>query len=101
MHDETFLVLKGTSTFYMRNEKIIANVGDYVVVPPHAPHTFGNESDDEETVIYNSFTPAFYVNYFRLIAKMVKESGAFTSELNKRAMASYATIPTIPGQFAS
>jgi oxalate decarboxylase/phosphoglucose isomerase-like protein (cupin superfamily) len=96
MHDETFLVIKGTGTFYTRSEKVVAAVGDYVIVPPHAPHTFGNESPDEELIIYNTFTPAYYVNYFRLMARMIKESGAagITPEIGKQAMAQYATIQT-------
>lgn len=95
MHDETFLVVKGTGTFYSDGEKITANTGDYVVVPPHSPHTFGNESPDEELVLYNSFTPAFYVNYFRLMAKMASETedGKMTPAIGLHAMAQYATIP--------
>ena len=96
MHDETFLVIKGTATFTSRQDKITANVGDYVVVPPHSPHTFANESPDEELVMYNSFTPAYYVNYFRLMAQMVKQSedGKLTPSMNKQAMLQYATLQT-------
>ena len=96
MHDETFLVIKGTGTFYSRSDRVDAAVGDYVIVPPHAPHTFGNKSRDEELIIYNTFTPAYYVNYFRLMAKMVKEQGAegITPEIGREAMAQYATIQT-------
>lgn len=93
MHDETFLVLKGTATFYTRDKKVTAKFGDYIVVPPHSPHTFGNETD-EEVIIFNTFTPAFYVNYFRLMAKMAKEEGGLTPERAKQAMAAYATMPT-------
>lgn len=93
MHDETFLVLKGTATFYTRDKKVTAKFGDYIVVPPHSPHTFGNETD-EEVIIYNTFTPAFYVNYFRLMAKMAKEEGGLTPEKAKQAMSAYATLQT-------
>lgn len=103
MHDETFLILKGTGTFYTRDQKLTAKFGDYVVVPTHSPHTFGNESADEELVIYNTFTPAFYVNYFRLMAKMIKERGTqgLTPEISQQAMAAYATIQTKPEHFST
>ncbi|RDW59262.1 hypothetical protein BP5796_12186 [Coleophoma crateriformis] len=96
MHDETFLIIKGTGTFTSRTEKIIANVGDYVIVPPHSPHTFANDSPDEELIMYNSFTPAYYVNYFRLMAEMVKNSsdGKLTPSMAKEAMLHYATLQT-------
>jgi oxalate decarboxylase/phosphoglucose isomerase-like protein (cupin superfamily) len=95
MHDETFLVIRGTATFTSRDSKITANVGDYVVVPTCSPHTFGNESD-EELVLYSTFTPAFYIDYFRLMAKMAAqtEDGKLTPELAKQAMERYATLQT-------
>lgn len=62
MHDETFLVTKGTVRFHVPEApglepKIIdAKEGDYVVVPTRAPHTFSNETD-EEARFFNTFTP--------------------------------------------
>jgi oxalate decarboxylase/phosphoglucose isomerase-like protein (cupin superfamily) len=62
MHDETFLVTKGTVTFHvpaaegLEAATIHAKTGDYVVVPTRAPHTFSNESD-EEARFFNTFTP--------------------------------------------
>jgi len=95
MHDETFLVIKGTATFTSRTDKIVAKEGDYVVVPPYSPHTFGNESD-EECVLYNTFTPAWYINYFRLMQKMVErtEDRKLTPAIAKEAMLHYATVQT-------
>ncbi|KUI53471.1 hypothetical protein VP1G_00895 [Cytospora mali] len=95
MHDETFLVMRGTATFTSRDSKITATAGDYVVVPTCSPHTFSNESD-EELVLYNTFTPAFYIDYFRLMAKMAAqtEDGKLTPELAKQAMERYATLQT-------
>lgn len=41
MHDETFLVTQGTLRFHGKDGAIIdAHTGDYVTVPPRAPHTF-------------------------------------------------------------
>lgn len=92
MHDETFLVEKGTATFTSRDEKVVAREGDYLVVPPCAPHTFANETD-EEVVIYNTFSPAFYVDYFRVMAAMAaKNGGKLSKEAWKEAMERYATL---------
>ena len=96
MHDETFLVTKGavhfkTSGLKESQSDIEAKAGDYVVVPVRAPHTFANPYD-EEARIFNTFTPAFYVNYFKLLSDLAKD-GALTPEIMRHAMASYATIP--------
>lgn len=94
MHDETFLVEKGTCTFTSREAKVIASVGDYVVVPTCAPHTFGNEHD-EELVMYGTLSPAFYIDYFRVSAAMAAaEGGKLTPQMAKEAMERYATIQT-------
>lgn len=51
MHDETFLVTKGVVRFHMHGSDgqsmTDAKVGDYVVVPVRAPHTFSNPFDEE------------------------------------------------------
>lgn len=93
MHDETFLVEKGTATFTSREEKIVANQGDYIIVPTCSPHTFSNDTD-EELVLYNTFSPAFYIDYFRVMAAMTKkaEGGKLTKELWKESMERYATL---------
>ncbi|KAJ4388233.1 hypothetical protein N0V93_008840 [Gnomoniopsis smithogilvyi] len=95
MHDETFLVEKGTATFTSRDAKITAHQGDYVVVPTCSPHTFGNDTD-EELVMYNTFTPAFYIDYFRVMAAMAAETkdGKLTPQIARAAMERYATLQT-------
>lgn len=96
MHDETFLVTKGTVRFHTTGLKepqdIDAKVGDYVTVPIRAPHTFSNPFE-EEARFFNTLTPAFYVNYFILMATMAEKEGRFTPEINKAAMSAFATIP--------
>jgi len=97
MHDETFLVTKGTVRFHTTGLKepqpdVDAKTGDYVTVPVRAPHTFSNPFD-EEARFFSTVTPAFYVSYFKLMAKMVEEHGKFTPEINKAAMSAFATIP--------
>lgn len=93
MHDETFLVEKGTVTFTSRDRRVVARAGDYLVAPPCAPHTFANETD-EEAVMYSTLSPAFYVDYLRLLATMADEDagGKLTKAMWKEAMGRYATL---------
>ncbi|KAJ5232071.1 hypothetical protein N7468_005027 [Penicillium chermesinum] len=92
MHDETFLVTKGTVRFHIPGKPDVdASAGDYVVVPTRSPHTFSN-STDEEARFFNTFTPAFYINYFKILGEFAKEGG-LTPEVNKKAMAYFATLP--------
>ena len=96
MHDETFLVTKGTVRFFTTGlkeaqEPIDAKAGDYVTVPTRAPHTFGNPFD-EEARFFNTFTPAHYVNYFKMLNELAKK-GPITPPVILQAMASYATLP--------
>ena len=95
MHDETFLVTKGTVRFHGAGVKdfegkevvahggddgdgkddvyVDAKEGDYVVIGLKAPHTFSNPTG-EEAVFVNTLTPAFYVNYFKMMATMMQVS---------------------------
>lgn len=91
-HDETFLVLEGTVRFHAKDGKHIdARVGDYVVVPPRAPHTFSNPTG-EQAKFFNTFTPAFYVQYFKLMESWAKAGEKLDAEKVKKAMAYFATI---------
>ncbi|KAM4065035.1 cupin domain-containing protein [Hirsutella rhossiliensis] len=92
MHDETFLVLQGTLRFHgLRGETVDAKQGDYIVVPPRCAHTFSNPFD-EEAKFFNTYTPAFYINYFKLLATMAEQGKPMDPESNRRAMAYFATI---------
>jgi len=72
MHDETFLVTQGKMQFHgLHGETIVAKLGDYVTVPTRSPHTFSNPYDDEAK-FFNTYTPAFYINYFKLLATLGK-----------------------------
>jgi mannose-6-phosphate isomerase-like protein (cupin superfamily) len=91
-HDETFLVTQGTVRFHAKNGKHIdAKAGDYVTVPTRSPHTFSNPFD-EEAKFFNTFTPAHYINYFKLLHTMSQEGVPMNPEANKKAMAYFATI---------
>ena len=103
MHDETFLVTKGVVRFHYPTSTtttdIDAHTGDYVTVPVRSPHTFSNPFD-EEARFFNTFTPAYYVNYFKLLSQLVQEEGkgVLTPEVNKKAMSVYATFPVDGGR---
>ncbi|KAJ4373159.1 hypothetical protein N0V83_003450 [Neocucurbitaria cava] len=93
MHDETFLVTAGTvrcprpdSTHHD------ASAGDYVVVPIRAPHTFSNPTDSESK-FFNTFTPAFYIDYFKILAQISSSDEKMSKEKNLEVMSRFATMP--------
>ncbi len=92
MHDETFLVTSGTLRFTLGETHRDAGVGDYVVVPVGAPHTFANVSD-APVEFFSTFTPAYYVNYFREMARLSAQ-GEASPEAALAVMLRYATVPT-------
>jgi oxalate decarboxylase/phosphoglucose isomerase-like protein (cupin superfamily) len=93
MHDETFLVTAGTVRFHIPGKPDVdAKAGDYVVVPTRSPHTFSNPTD-QEAKFFNTFTPAFYINYFKLLSELAEAGQPMTKEVNQKAMTYYATIP--------
>ncbi|RQM08537.1 hypothetical protein DH86_00000256 [Scytalidium sp. 3C] len=98
MHDEQFLVTKGTIRFHvpeapgLEAKDIDAKEGDFVVVPTRAPHTFSNPTGEEARFI-NTFTPAFYIHYFKLLAQLTARGEKMDPEANMQAMSYYATIP--------
>ncbi len=91
MHDETFLVTAGVLRFLLGDTYLDAKIGDYVVVPTGAVHTFANVSD-APVAFFSTFTPAYYVDYFRELARLSAE-GRFTPEANLEVMLRYATVP--------
>ncbi|KAI1084905.1 RmlC-like cupin domain-containing protein [Whalleya microplaca] len=93
MHDETFLVTEGTIRFHAPDgTHIDAKAGDYVVVPTRAPHTFSNPTD-VEAKFFNTFTPAYYVHYFKLVEAMGSEGRGVGKEEVLEAMSRFATVP--------
>ncbi|OCK84256.1 hypothetical protein K432DRAFT_414121 [Lepidopterella palustris CBS 459.81] len=96
MHDETFLVTQGTIRFHAPNHTHVdATLGDYVTVPIRAPHTFSNPFD-VEAKFFNTYTPAFYINYFKMLAQMSEEGEMMSKEKNLEAMSHFATMPAMP-----
>jgi oxalate decarboxylase/phosphoglucose isomerase-like protein (cupin superfamily) len=99
MHDEVFLTTEGTVRFHLPSaepgepEKLVdAKLGDLVTVPIRAPHTFSNPFE-EQAKFLNTYTPAFYINYFKMLGELIAEGELMTPEKNRQAMASFATIP--------
>jgi mannose-6-phosphate isomerase-like protein (cupin superfamily) len=60
-HDEGFYVVSGTAQFTVGEQTYEAVQGTLVMVPPGAPHTFANTSD-QPAVLLNTFTPDLYVH---------------------------------------
>jgi quercetin dioxygenase-like cupin family protein len=91
MHDETFLVISGKLRFSAGKDSWDVNAGEYVVVPIGASHKFTNPFD-EPAVFFNSFTPAYYVDYLREISRL-ETAGQINKEDILKIMARYATEP--------
>ena len=92
MHDETFLVTEGTIRFTVDDIDYDAEAGDLVVVPTGAAHTFSNPFDQPAT-FFNTFTPAYYVNYFRDLGKAATNGRQPTEDDIVTARNHYATEP--------
>ena|SRR6187402_105984 len=119
MHDETFLITSGRLRFTIiptstlpssspsiststsptnhssQTQNIDTQTGDYVVVPPKSIHTFSNPFD-EPASFFNTFTPAYYVDYLRMLAGAIAEAQKggkkLTEEEQRAVMAQFATF---------
>ena len=69
-----------------------APAGTLVMIPPGAPHTFANPTDDT-TVVLNTFTPDLYVQYFRDLRDMIASGQVLDADAVIDVMARYATEP--------
>jgi oxalate decarboxylase/phosphoglucose isomerase-like protein (cupin superfamily) len=63
-----------------------------VMIPPGAPHTFANASDGP-VVLLNTFTPDFYVQYFRDLRDLAASGQPPGPQAIGQLMARYATEP--------
>jgi quercetin dioxygenase-like cupin family protein len=91
-HDEGFYVVSGVATFTVGTTSHEAPPGTFVMIPPGAPHTFANNTD-EQVVLLNTFTPDLYVQYFRDLHDMIEAGEPLTPERSVAVMARYATTP--------
>ena len=91
-HDEGFYVVSGTARFTIGAASYDAPAGTLAMIPPGAPHTFANPSD-EPLVLLNTFTPDLYVQYFRDLRDMIAAGQPLTPDRSAAAMSRYATVP--------
>ena len=91
-HDEGFYVVSGTARFTVGETVHDAPAGTLVMIPPGAPHTFANPTDDT-TVVLNTFTPDLYVQYFRDLRDMIANGQVLDDGAVIDVMARYATEP--------
>ncbi|GAA1747639.1 cupin domain-containing protein [Nonomuraea bangladeshensis] len=95
-HDEGFYVISGAVRSTVGDEDHDATAGTLVMVPPGAPHTFANVTD-EPAVMLSTFTPDLYLQYFRDLKDMIAGGRAMTPQANIETMRRYATEPATPG----
>jgi len=91
-HDEGFYVVSGTARFTVGASTHDAPAGTLVMVPPGAPHTFANVSD-EPAVLLNTFTPHHYIRYFADLRDLIAAGDRPTPESTAALMSRYATTP--------
>jgi len=91
-HDEGFYVIAGTVRFTVGQRTYDATAGTLVMIPPGAPHTFANPSD-QPAVMLSTFTPDLYVQYFRDLRDMIAGGQELTPQASIRTMSRYATEP--------
>ncbi|WP_031466562.1 cupin domain-containing protein [Sciscionella sediminilitoris] len=91
-HDEGFYVLSGTIRFTVGTEEHDVTAGTLVMVPPGAPHTFANISDQPATML-TTFSPDRYVQYFRDLRDMSADGQTLSPQAHISVMRRYATEP--------
>lgn len=92
MHDEGFYISKGTVRFHTSNGHVDASAGDFVMVPIKAIHSFSNPFE-EPAEFLNTLTPAYYVDYLRMVAASMKSGLKMGEEGQREIMAQFATFP--------
>jgi quercetin dioxygenase-like cupin family protein len=91
-HDEGFYVISGTVRFTVGQKPYDATAGTLVMIPPGAPHTFANLTD-QPAVMLSTFTPDLYVQYFRDLQDMITGGQELTPQASIQTMSRYATEP--------
>lgn len=92
-HDEGFYIISGTARFTSGNDVQDAPAGSLIMIPPGVPHTFANPGV-EPMMLLTTFSPAFYVQYFRDIDAMIAQGRPMTHDSLAELMARYATEPS-------
>lgn len=91
-HDEGFYVVSGSLRFLTGERAIDAAAGSFILVPPGVPHGFANVTG-EPAVMLDTFTPGFYLNFFRDIAALRQHGEEVTAATAAEVMSRYATLP--------
>ncbi|WP_079036458.1 cupin domain-containing protein [Streptomyces silaceus] len=91
-HDEGFYIVSGTVRFTVGETDHDATAGTFVMVPPGAPHTFANVTD-QPAVMLSILTPDLYMQYFRDLRDMTSGGRPLTPQANIETMSRYATEP--------
>ncbi|MGW9177080.1 cupin domain-containing protein [Streptomyces decoyicus] len=91
-HDEGFYIISGTVRFTVGDKGYDATAGTFVMVPPGAPHTFANLTD-QPAVMLSTFTPDLYMQYFRDLQSMTADGTPLTPQAGIHTMSRYATEP--------
>lgn len=91
-HDEGFYIVSGQAVFTVGADRHHAPAGTLVMVPPRAPHTFGNPGR-APCVILNTFTPDFYIGYLRELGRLMRPGETLDNALILEVMARYETYP--------
>jgi hypothetical protein len=78
--------------FAVNEEGHDVKTGEYVVVPTGAAHTFSNPFD-EPAAFVTTFTPAYYVNYFRELGKVISAGKEPSTDEMITIRGHYATEP--------
>jgi oxalate decarboxylase/phosphoglucose isomerase-like protein (cupin superfamily) len=86
-------VVTGTVRFTSGDTWFDAPARTLVMVPPGAPHSFGNPGD-EQAVVLNTFTPDLYIGYFRELRDQIAAGRQLSPELIGETMRHYATSGT-------
>lgn len=92
-HDEGFYVVSGIVRFTVGETSHDAVPGTLVMVPPGAPHTFANPFDEPATLV-TTFTPDFYVQYFRDMQELFASGDGPSPADVASLMARYGTVPS-------
>ncbi|MDH6626701.1 quercetin dioxygenase-like cupin family protein [Streptomyces sp. LBL] len=91
-HDEGFYIVAGTVRFTVGDKDYDVTPGALVMVPPGAPHTFANITD-QPAVMLSTFTPDLYVQYFRDLQNVIADGRPLTPQAGIHTMSRYATEP--------
>ena len=89
---------RGRLLFTVGSASYEASAGTFVMVPIGAPHTFANPFDEDAEFI-TTFTPDFYVHYFRDVQALATGAG-LTVESMKALVEPYATETVLSGPAA-